>query len=117
MSRVTRSVFPSTRRRAEALGQRIRMARLRRRLSVTELAARVDASRATIHRLELGDLSVSLAVLVRVLAVLGLEADLDLIARDDELGQRLQDATLRQPRRPSQKQRPTPPHVARADDA
>lgn len=95
------------------MGQRLRLARLRRRLSVTELAARVGASRATIHRLEQGDVSVSLAILLRVLAVLGLEGDLDLIARDDELGQRLQDAALRQPRRRSQPSTlqppPTPP--------
>lgn len=108
MSKVTRPVFPGARRRADALGQRLRLARLRRRLSVTELAARVDASRATIHRLEQGNLSVSLAVLLRVLAVLGLEDDLDLIARDDDLGQRLQDVALRQPRRRSQPQRATP---------
>lgn len=99
MSKVTRPIFPSTQRRAAALGERLRLARLRRRLTVTEMAARVDASRTTIYHLERGDLSVSLAILVRVLAVLGLEEDLDPIARDDLLGQRLQDLSLRQPRK------------------
>lgn len=99
MSKVERPVFPRTLRRAEALGERLRLARLRRRVSLTELAARTDASRTTLARLERGELTVGLAVLVRVLGVLGLEEDLDALARDDELGKRLQDLDLRRPRR------------------
>ena len=67
--------------------------------NTTEMSARVDCSRTTIAHLERGDLTVSLAILARVLGVLALEADLDLIARDDELGRRLQDISLRPPRR------------------
>ena len=63
-----------------------------------ELAARVGVSRETISRLEQGDAKVSLAVLTRVLGVLGFEEDLDLLAGKDELGQRLQDLEL--PSRP-----------------
>ncbi len=99
MTRRLRPLFPQTQRRAEALGERLRLARLRRRIPLTEMAARADASRITLGRLEKGDLSVSLALLARVLGVLGLEADLDQLARDDELGQRLQDLKLRRPRR------------------
>lgn len=99
MTRVTRPVFPRTQRRVEAMGERLRLARLRRRISLGEMAARVDASRTTVARLEQGELTVGLAVLVRVLGVLGLEDDLDGIARDDELGKRLQDLELRRPRR------------------
>jgi len=72
---------------------------MRRRMSLTELATRVDVTRHTLSRLERGDLSTSLGVLARVFAVLGLEEDLDLLARDDELGQRLQDVRLPRPRR------------------
>jgi transcriptional regulator with XRE-family HTH domain len=68
-------------------------------MSLTELAARVDVTRHTLSRLERGDLSVSVGVLARVLAVLGLEEDLDQLARDDELGSRLQDMRLPRPRR------------------
>src|SRR5680860_1876935 len=94
MPRPARTLFPQTQRRAEALGERLRLARLRRRMSLAELAARVDVSRDTVSRLERGELRTSLAVLVRVLGVLGLEEDLDLIARDDELGRRLQECLL-----------------------
>lgn len=58
------------------------------------MAARVGASRDTLHRLENGDMSISLSVLVRYLGVLGLEPDLDRIVSDDELGRRLQDLDL-----------------------
>ncbi len=101
MPRPARPLFPETQRRAEALGERLRLARLRRRISLTDLAARVDATRATLARLERGDLSASLGLLARVLGVVGLAADLDQLARDDELGQRLQDIRLRRPRRTS----------------
>lgn len=63
------------------------------------MAERVGVSRMTMHKLERGDLSVGLGILVRALGVLGLDADLDLLARDDELGRRLQDASIGRPRR------------------
>ena len=63
----------------------------------------MDVSRMTLYSLERGDLSVGLAVLVRALGVLGLEGDLDRLAADDELGQRLQDAALRPVRRTSKR--------------
>lgn len=99
MPRPARPLFPQTQRRADALGERLRLARIRRRMSLTELAARVGVTRHTLARLERGDLSSSLGVLARVLAVLGLEEDLDLIAHDDELGRRLQDVRQPRPRR------------------
>lgn len=78
---------------------------MRRRISLSELADRVGVARGTLTRLEQGDLSASLGLLARVLAILGLEEDLDLLARDDELGQRLQDVRLARPRRPSAKRK------------
>lgn len=75
------------------------MARLRRRMSVTEMAARMGVSRMTLYALERGDLSVGFGVLVRALGVLGLEDDLERVAADDEIGQRLQDAIAKPSRR------------------
>lgn len=94
MPRTTRPIFPRARARTAALGERLRLARLRRRISQTEMAARVGVSRTTILRLERGEPAVALAVLVRSLSVLGLEADLDRIVDHDEIGSRLRDLEL-----------------------
>jgi transcriptional regulator with XRE-family HTH domain len=68
-------------------------------MTETEMASRVLVSRPTIRKLENGDLSVGLTVLVGVLEVLGMDADLDLIGAEDDLGRRLADARLPRPRR------------------
>jgi len=101
MSRPQRSLFPGTQRQADALGARLKAARLRRGMSETEMAARVLVSRPTVRRLERGDLSVSVAILVRVLEVLSLEGDLERLAEHDDLGQQIADARLPRPRRPA----------------
>lgn len=99
MSRPARPLFPQTQRHAEALGERLRLARRRRRMSLAEMAKRVGVTRDTLSRLERGDLSTSVAVLAQALSVLGMEEDLDLLAADDELGRRLQDVHQPRPRR------------------
>jgi len=63
------------------------------------MAARVGVSRPTLRRLESGSLAVSISVLARALEVLSLDDQLDLIGRDDELGERLNDSRLTRPRR------------------
>ncbi|MFV2063786.1 MAG: helix-turn-helix domain-containing protein [Chloroflexota bacterium] len=82
------------------MGDRLRTARLRRRMSLTEMAERVGVTRVTLRHLEDGDPTVSFGVLVRALGVLGLEGDIAAIAADDELGRRLVDGELKTPRRP-----------------
>ena len=77
----------------------MRLARERRRMPAVEMAERAGVSRMVIYKIEHGDLSVGVGALIRVLGVLGLDGDLELIARDDELGKRLQDAALPRPRR------------------
>ena len=99
MSKQTLPPFPRYQRLAEALGERLRLARLRRRLSATEMAERMGVSRMTLYSLERGDLSVGLGALVRALGVLGLDEDINRLAADDELGRRLADASVRPARR------------------
>ncbi len=84
--------YPRYGRLAAGLGERLRLARLRRRLTATEMAERMGVTRVTLGRLERGELAVGFGVLVRALGVLGLEEDLAKLAGDDDLGRRLVDA-------------------------
>ena len=58
------------------LGERLRLARLRRKLSVGLTCERAGISRMTLYRAEAGSSAVAVGTLVRILSVLGLEADL-----------------------------------------
>jgi transcriptional regulator with XRE-family HTH domain len=93
-------MYLSQRKLLEALGERLRLARLRRKLGVDITCERAGISRMTLYRAEAGNSAVALGTLVRILSVLGLESDLDLIARDDKLGRLLQDNELKPRRRP-----------------
>jgi transcriptional regulator with XRE-family HTH domain len=99
MAKRTVPVFPGGQRQLLALGERLRLARLRRRLTQAVVASRVGVSKQTLGKLEAGHASTSLATLVRLLGVLGLAGDLDRLAADDELGRRLQDLELKAPPR------------------
>ena len=88
-------MFPSDQRILERLGERLRLARQRRRFSTELVAARARISRTTLYRAEKGSAAISMGVYLRILAVYGLEGDLDLIASDDRLGRDLQDAGMK----------------------
>lgn len=76
------------------LGENIRFARLRRKVSMTMLAERAGMTRNTLRAIERGDSGVTLGAYANVLFSLGLEKDLLLIGKDDSLGRKLQDAEL-----------------------
>ena len=92
-------LFPREAMALAQLGERLRLARLRRRLSAETVASRVGVSRITIHRAEKGDPNVSLGNYFRYLGVLGMEGDLAQLARDDTVGHQLQDLELPAKRR------------------
>ena len=94
MPRITPVLFPPASRQLASLGERLRVARLRRRYSTESVAKRAGVARGTLYRVEAGDPGVSLATYASVLRVLGLQGDLDLIARDDVLGRKMQDLNL-----------------------
>ncbi len=81
------------------MGERLRAARLRRKLTQAVLAERVGVTLPTLRKLESGDPSASLATVIRVLQALGLAQDIDKLAAYDEPGRELQDNALKQSRR------------------
>lgn len=86
--------FPSALAQLSALGERLRLARRRRGITAVLFAERMGVSRETHRRLEKGDPSIAIGTYVRALRVLGLDHDVDAVARDDELGRKLQDIAL-----------------------
>ena len=103
MKQAKTSLLPSQERILLALGENIRLARLRRDLSSAQVAERAGVARTTLVRLEHGDDGISLASLLKILFVLGLEADLEAVSRDDAMGRRLQDLGLLERKRSSRK--------------
>lgn len=100
MGRKTVTLLPQIQNLLCQMGEQIRLARLRRHLSSELAAERAGVSRQTITAIEKGSASVSLGAYAAVLHALGgLEQDLLLIAKDDELGRKLQDLDLPQRKR------------------
>ena len=96
-------LLPKRERLLRALGEQVKLARLRRDLSAEQLAERAGIARTTLLRLEHGDGGVALSTLVKTLFVLGLEQDILLVAKDDLMGYRLQDLGLLVGKRASKK--------------
>lgn len=80
------------------VGEQIKLARLRRDLSIAQVAERL-----TINRIEKGLPTVSIGIYLRVLYALQLDDDILLLAKEDVLGRTLQDLSLKHRKRASKK--------------
>ena len=87
-------LMPSLKKILEELGENIKLARLRRKLSAEQVAERANISRPTLLSIEKGVPGAAMGAYAQVLFVLGLEKDLLKLAVDDALGRKLQDAEL-----------------------
>ena len=76
------------------LGENIKLARLRRKLTAEQVAERAGISRRTLVSVEKVLPSVAMGIYVQVLFVLGLSDDITKVAADDKLGRKLQDSKL-----------------------
>lgn len=97
-------LLPETEKILEQMGLQIKYARLRRKLTSELVAERAGISRATLVSIEKGSPSVAMGCYAAVLHALNyMDKDLLLVAKDDELGRKLQDLDLpvrkRAPRR------------------
>lgn len=100
-------LLPKTQKILVELGENIKLARLRRRLSSEQVAERAGMGRSTLVKIEKGHPGVSIGYYLSVLKVLGLEKDFLQLAKDDELGRKLQDANLKTKERAPKRKKPT----------
>ena len=87
----------------QIIGEQIKLARLRRNLSVAQVAERATCSPLTISRIEKGAPTVAIGIYLRVLYALQLDDDILSLAKDDKLGRALQDMNLSPRKRASKK--------------
>ena len=87
----------------QLVGEQIKLARLRRNLSVAQVAERATCSPLTVSRLEKGVPTVAIGIYLRVLYALQLDDDILSLAKDDELGRALQDMNMIPRKRASKK--------------
>ena len=87
-------LLPTASKILSQLGEDVKLARLRRKLSTEQVAERAGISRSTLWLIEKGTPSVTMGAYLQVLFVMGLEKNLLLMANDDVLGRKLQDANL-----------------------
>lgn len=104
MNKVSYNILPNTKKILQTMGEQIKLARLRRNLTVELVAERAGISRASLWKVEQGSPSVAMGIYAAVLHALNnMDKDLLYIAKDDEMGRKMQDLNLitrkRAPRR------------------
>ena len=83
--------------------EQIKLARLRRNLSVAQVAERATCSLLTVSRIEKGVPTVAIGIYLHVLYALQLDDDILWLAKEDKLGKTLQDLILKTRKRASKK--------------
>jgi len=94
MGKKKQILFPKHKEVLKQMGENIKLARKRRKLTQEQVAERADIVRSTLYLIESGNPSVAIGSYFNVLRVLGLQDDFLKLAADDEFGRKLQDLDL-----------------------
>lgn len=94
MNKKKQMILPKFTKLLEEMGENIKLARKRRKLTAIQVGERAGIARSTLYLIEKGDASVSMGAYFNVLRVLGLQNDFLKLAADDEFGRKLQDLDL-----------------------
>lgn len=106
MRKAVYNILPATENILETMGEQIKLARLRRDLSAELVAERAGISRTSLWKVESGGPAVAIGIYAAVLHALGgMDTDLLLIAKDDELGRQMQDLNLLTGKRASRRKK------------
>jgi transcriptional regulator with XRE-family HTH domain len=94
MAKTISSLLPSSEALLREFGERLRLARLRRKLTAKQVAERAGMAPMTLRAVERGGSGVTIGAYLAVMQVLGLEKDFGLLAKADVMGRELQDIPL-----------------------
>ncbi|WP_158583888.1 helix-turn-helix domain-containing protein [Salinibius halmophilus] len=94
MPKKTADLMPAVEHHLQALGKRIHMACLRRKLSQGDVAERCDMSRPTVRKIFEGDSGVSMGHYLSVIALVNMEKDIDQLLAFDKEGYDIMDKEL-----------------------
>ena len=87
-------IFPKHQQILTSMGENVKLARKRRKLTTVQVAERAGIDRSTLYQIEKGNPRVSLGAYFNVFRVLGLQDDFLKLAADDQQGRLLQDMQL-----------------------
>lgn len=87
-------LFPKHQKILQVLGENIKLARKRRKLTTIQVSERAGIDRTTLYLIEKGTPSVSMGAYFNVLRVLGLQDDFLKLAAEDKQGRDIQDLLL-----------------------